>query len=212
MWEKRKKIGIMGGTFDPIHIGHLILGEIAYEQFHLDKILFMPAGNPPHKKHRKDGASDQQRVEMVKRAIAPNSHFELSLEEMNQTNYTYTYKTLEELKLRNPNIDYYFILGADSLYDLEEWKEPGRILQACTVLVATRNHTSHEQLNARISFLEEKYHGKIEKMDSPTIDIASKELRARIADGKPIIYYVPDEVASYIRENNIYKDCDEHEI
>ena len=98
------------------------------------------------------------------------------------------------------------------MYDFEEWKEPGRILQACTVLVATRDHTSHERLNNRISFLEEKYHGRIEKMNSPTIDIASKELRARIAEGNPIIYYVPDEVAAYIRENNIYKDCDKDEI
>lgn len=212
MWENREKIGIMGGTFDPIHIGHLILGEIAYEQFQLDKVLFMPAGNPPHKKNRKDGASNQQRVEMVKRAIASNPHFELSLEEMDKTTYTYTYKTLEELKERNLDTDYYFILGADSLYDFEDWKEPGRILRACTILVATRNHTSYEQLNNQISYLEEKYHGRIEKMNSPTIDIASKELRARIAEGKPIIYYVPDEVAAYIRENNIYKDCDKHEI
>ena len=120
MWENRKKIGIMGGTFDPIHIGHLILGEIAYEQFQLDKVLFMPAGNPPHKKNRKDGASNQQRVEMVKRAIASNPHFELSLVEMDKTTYTYTYKTLEELKKQNPDTDYYFILGADSLYDFEE--------------------------------------------------------------------------------------------
>ena len=101
MWENRKKIGIMGGTFDPIHIGHLILGEIAYEQFQLDKVLFMPAGNPPHKKNRKDGASNQQRVEMVKRAIASNPHFELSLVEMDKITYTYTYKTLEELKKQN---------------------------------------------------------------------------------------------------------------
>ena len=84
MREKRKRIGIMGGTFDPIHIGHLILGETAYEQFQLDKVLFMPAGNPPHKRERKDRASDEQRTEMVKRAIASNPHFELSLEEMRQ--------------------------------------------------------------------------------------------------------------------------------
>ena len=154
MRENRKKIGIMGGTFDPIHIGHLILGELAFEQFQLDKILFMPAGNPPHKKNRKDRASNRQRVEMVKRAIASNSHFELSLEEMDKTTYTYTYKTLEELKQRNPDTDYYFILGADSLYDFEGWKEPGRILKACTVLVATRDHTSHENLNNQISFFK----------------------------------------------------------
>ena len=122
---------------------------------------------------------------MVKRAIVSNPHFELSLEEMDKTTYTYTYKTLEELKERNPDTDYYFILGADSLYDFEDWKEPRRILQSCTVLVATRDHTSHEKLDSRISYLEEKYHGRIEKMNSPTIDIASKELSSPNCLGKP---------------------------
>ena len=112
--EKRKKIGIMGGTFDPIHIGHLILGETAYQQFHLDKVLFMPAGNPPHKRERKDRADNAQRTEMVRRAITSNVHFELSLEEMEKKGLSYTYETLEHLKATHPDTDYYFILGADS--------------------------------------------------------------------------------------------------
>ena len=97
MDEKRKKIGIMGGTFDPIHVGHLILGEKAYEQLHLDKVWFMPSGNPPHKQNRDGRASDEQRVEMVKKAISGNPHFELSLIEMNEEGYTsvsYTHLTL----------------------------------------------------------------------------------------------------------------------
>lgn len=212
MWEKRKRIGLMGGTFDPIHIGHLILGETAYEQFQLDKVLFMPAGNPPHKTNREDRATDAQRTEMVRRAIASNPHFELSLEEMNRDGYTYTYKTLERLKEQNPDTDYYFILGADSLYDFEDWREPARILNACTILVATRNHTSHEKLNAMISLLEEKYHGNIEKLDSLNIDISSKQIRSWIAKKKSLAYYVPEDVISYIRKNNIYKDCDQYEL
>ena len=88
----------MGGTFDPIHIGHLILGEKAYQQFGLEKILFMPSGNPPHKQHREGRATDDQRVEMVRRAIEGNLHFALSLEEMNADGYSYTYRTLERLK------------------------------------------------------------------------------------------------------------------
>ena len=88
MENRRKKIGIMGGTFDPIHVGHLILGEKAYEQLGLDKILFMPAGNPPHKRNRKGRASDEQRVEMVNLAIQGNPHFELSLIEMNAEGFT----------------------------------------------------------------------------------------------------------------------------
>ena len=88
--NNRKKIGIMGGTFDPIHMGHLILGEQSYEQFQLDKVLFMPSGNPPHKRDRAGRASDNQRVDMVRLAIEDNPHFELSLAEMHETGYTYT--------------------------------------------------------------------------------------------------------------------------
>lgn len=212
MWEKRKRIGIMGGTFDPVHIGHLILGETAYEQFHLDQVLFMPAGNPPHKRDRKDRASNEQRTEMVRRAISSNPHFALSLEEMNQNGFTYTYRTLERLQEQHPDTDYYFILGADSLYDLEKWREPARILKACTVLVATRNHTSHERLDAMIHVLEEKYHGKIEKLDSLNIDISSEQIRSWIVKGRTLAYYVPDDVISYIRKNKIYKDCDQDEV
>ena len=94
MGADRKKIGIMGGTFDPIHVGHLILGEKAYEQLGLDRVWFMPSGNPPHKRNRKGQASNEQRVSMVKKAIAGNPHFELSLIEMNEDGYTYTYLSL----------------------------------------------------------------------------------------------------------------------
>ena len=124
MADIRKRIGIMGGTFDPIHMGHLILGEKAYEQFQLDKVLFMPSGNPPHKKNRQGRATDEQRVEMVRRAISDNPHFELSLAEMHENGYTYTYHTLETLKTENPDTDYYFIIGADSLYNFDTWREP----------------------------------------------------------------------------------------
>ena len=90
MENRRRKVGIMGGTFDPIHLGHLILGEKAYEQLGLDKVWFMPSGNPPHKQNRDGQATDEQRVEMVKRAVSGNSHFGLSLTEMHEEGYTYT--------------------------------------------------------------------------------------------------------------------------
>ena len=118
MCEKRKRVGIMGGTFDPIHIGHLILGETAYEQFDLDQVLFMPAGNPPHKRRRLHRATDEQRSEMVKRAIASNPHFSLSLEEMNEDGFTYTYRTLELSEGRAPGYRLFLYSGADSLLTL----------------------------------------------------------------------------------------------
>ena len=212
MSEKKKRIGIMGGTFDPIHIGHLILGETAYHQFHLDNVLFMPAGNPPHKQDRENRATDSQRVEMVRLAIASNPHFTLSMEEMHSEGYSYTYRTLERLKKRYPDTEYYFILGADSLYTFDEWKEPARILGACTILVGTRNHTSDEKLDRVIEHLEEKYHGQIEKLESLNIDISSKMIRSLIEKGRSLAYYVPDQVIEYIQKNNIYKDCDEDEV
>lgn len=212
MSEKKKRIGIMGGTFDPIHIGHLILGETAYHQFHLDNVLFMPAGNPPHKQDRENRATDSQRVEMVRLAIASNPHFTLSMEEMHREGYSYTYRTLERLKKRYPDTEYYFILGADSLYTFDEWKEPARILGACTILVGTRNHTSDEKLDRVIEHLEEKYHGQIEKLESLIIDISSKMIRSWIEKGRSLAYYVPDQVIEYIQKNNIYKDCDEDEV
>ena len=212
MSEKKKRIGIMGGTFDPIHIGHLILGETAYHQFHLDRILFMPAGNPPHKKVRENRATDRQRVDMVRLAIASNPHFSLSLEEMHREGYTYTYRTLERLKDQNPDTEYYFILGADSLYTFDEWREPERILRVCTILVGTRNHTSDEKLDRAIQHLEKKYQGNIQKLESLNIDISSKMIRSWIEEGRSLAYYVPDQVIDYIEKNKIYKDCDKDEV
>lgn len=207
MDDKTKRIGIMGGTFDPIHVGHLILGETAYEQFHLDKVLFMPAGNPPHKKNRKGRASDLQRAKMVELAIASNPHFELSLVEMNEDSYTYTYRTLERLNREYPDTLFYFILGADSLFDFELWKEPQRICDSCTVVVATRNHTSTSLLDQEIQRLSQKYNGEFRKLDSLNIDVSSGLLRSWIVENRTIKYYVTDEVISYIEKNHIYKDC-----
>ena len=194
----------MGGTFDPIHMGHLILGEKAYEQFHLDKVLFMPSGNPPHKRNRKGRATDEQRVEMARRAVSSNPHFELSLIEMYENGYTYTYHTLETLKAQNPDTEYYFIIGADSLYSFDTWMEPGRICQACTLVVAVRNHTSLDELDAAMEQLSLKYHGTFVQLDTMNIDVSSEMLRAWVGDRKSVRYYIPDSVISYIEENQIY--------
>ena len=205
------KIGIMGGTFDPIHIGHLILGENAYQQFGLSRVIFMPAGNPPHKQHREGQATDEQRLSMVYRATASNPHFEVSLLEMNADGYSYTYRTLERLRAQYPENDYYFIIGADSLFDFDGWREPQRIADACTLIVATRNHTSNEKLDSEIERIREKYHAKVEKLDTENIDVSSHELRAWIGEGKTVKYYVPDPVIDYINEFRIYSKKDHRE-
>ncbi len=203
MGEERHKVGIMGGTFDPIHIGHLILGENAYHQFHLQKVLFMPSGNPPHKKNR-EGASNRQRVEMTRMAIADNPHFELSLEEMHEEGYIYTKETLRRLRYQNPDTDYYFIMGADSLLSFDSWKCPQEICDQCTLVVAVRDSLGQEAFDRRSDEVRQKYHADILKLDTPNLDIASSEIRRWCQEGRSIRYYVPDSVRDYIISEGLY--------
>lgn len=211
MGEQRKKIGIMGGTFDPIHIGHLILGENAYLQFGLDSVWFMPSGNPPHKQQRTGRATTEQRVEMVKRAVQGNSHFELSLAEAHDRGYTYTRETLSRLKKENPDTDYYFIMGADSLFAFETWKEPEGICRLCTLVAAVRDHVNMEALDRQIQYLAQKYNADIEKLNTLNIDISSGTIRNWLSSSKSIKYYVVDEVIRYIEEHQMYQECEENE-
>ena len=203
-----KKIGIMGGTFDPIHMGHLILGEKAYEQLELDKVLFMPCGNPPHKRNRKGRATDEQRAEMVRLAIEDNPHFELSLIEMHEEGYTYTYRTLEQLNKANPDTEYYFIIGADSLFNFDTWMEPERICHEAVLVVATRDHTPLKELDQQMQLLSQKYNGNFIRLDTMNIDVSSELLRSWHESGQSLRYYVPQPVISYIEKNDIYKGND----
>ena len=199
-----RKVGIMGGTFDPIHIGHLILGENAYLQLGLDKVVFMPSGNPPHKLNREGRASDLERMDMVKLAIATNTHFEISDIEMNEEGYSYTFRTLERLNAEHPDTRYYFIIGADSLFDFDKWMNPQRICNSCTLVVATRNHTSNSQLDAAITHVRTKYQADIVKLDTENIDCSSHQIRSWVAEGHTVKYYVPDTVINYINTYGVY--------
>ena len=201
-----KKIGIMGGTFDPIHIGHLILAETAYEQLDLDVIRFLPSGNPPHKRDRLGGGTEEQRLDMVSLAIKDNPNFELSLEDMVKDDYSFTYSLLERFKAQNPKEDLYFIIGADSLFDFEKWRNPERICQLCTLVVATRNQASNEELLNQINRLEELYHGHFIVLRSPDLDISSSNIRHSVKVNQSIRYYVPESVREYIIKHHMYKE------
>ena len=200
----RKKVGIMGGTFDPIHIGHLILGEAAWRQFHLDEVWFMPAGNPPHKRNRDGRANDEQRVDMVRLAISSNPHFVLSLIEMNPDGYSYTYRTMERLRGQYPDTDWYFIMGADSLTDFDTWREPQRITEACQVVVATRNQMDENEFQTLLEQRREEYHHNFLRLDTPNLDVSSAHLREMIRTGESIRYYTPDSVLHYIQMHGVY--------
>ena len=204
MVGKCKKKGIMGGTFDPIHIGHLILGENACLQLGLDSILFMPSGNPPHKPHRPGRATTMQRVEMVRLAIEDNPHFELSLAETHDQGYTYTEETLRRLTAENPDTDYYFIMGADSLFQIETWHEPAVIMADCIILAAMRNHTPDDVFKKQMDYLEAKYHADIRFLNIPDLALSSSEIRRRVREHQSIRFMVPEGVREYIEEHQLY--------
>lgn len=202
---EKRRMGIMGGTFDPVHVGHLILGERAYEQFQLDNVLFMPSGNPPHKPDRRGRAALPERIEMVRLAIAGNPHFTLSLAEAHEEGYTYTRETLERLCAEHPDTEYYFIMGADSLFSFENWKNPERIAQLATLVVAARDHVNETELELTAERLEKLYGAKIRVLSTPNLDISSQMLREWIAEGKSARYYVPDAVLRYIHDTKLYR-------
>lgn len=198
------KVGIMGGTFDPIHMGHLILGEEAYEELHLDQVVYLPAGNPPHKQNRVDGASDRERLDMVRLAVSGNPHFAVSDYEMRQNRLSYTSVTLTELKNMHSDHKYYFIIGADSLFDFDKWHEPGVIASLCTLVVATRQEATNYSLVRKIRHLEDDYNARCVLLNSGNFDISSREIRKRLEKGRSIRYYVPDSVRNYIVKHGLY--------
>lgn len=198
------KIGIMGGTFNPIHNGHLFLAENAYEQTGLDKVLFMPSKNPPHK-DKPMNITEQQRVDMVKLAIQGNPHFQISEMELKRDGFTYTADTLTLLKRENPGIHYYFIVGTDSLFMMQNWVKPQVIFDQCSVVVAGRNFAQDEQILKHIEFLKANFKADIIYVRMPMIQISSQDIRHRIATGKTVKYFLPDKVIDYINDNNLYK-------
>lgn len=205
---EHKKIGIMGGTFNPIHFGHLLLAETAFHQFNLDEILIMPTKNPYYKKIS-NSVTEEDRVAMVELAIEDNVHFQLSKEELNREGTTYTVETLSHLTVKHPGYEYYFIMGADSLFAFESWHEPQKICQNCILAVAVRDHVEEETFREQIHYLAEKYHARILVLATPNIDISSHQIRMWIkTKGMSLRYYVPDDVISYIEEKNLYSECE----
>lgn len=201
-----KKIGIMGGTFNPIHNGHLVLAQTAYEQFDLDQILFMPTKNPYYKKLNQT-ATLEDRTSMVKLAIEDNKAFSFSELELLRDGNTYTVETLKIMTKENPDVEYYFIMGADSLYHFETWKEPQEILNMAILLVAARDDVSSHAIEGQIEYLENKYeNARIKCLLTPNLEISSNNLRKRCREGRSIRYLLPVQVEEYIREHGLYRE------
>ncbi len=203
MEQRKKRIGIMGGTFSPIHVGHLIMAEKAYETMDLDIVWMVPTANPPHKQDL-DILDANHRLNMVKMAIEDNPHFQLSTMEMEEEKPRYSYETMEWLNKTYPECEFFYILGADSLFAIETWREYERFMAATHILVANRKEQVTDKLEEQISYLKNKYGARISVIDSPNLEISSSEIREMVENGKSIRYYVPDCVYQYIQKEKLY--------
>ena len=199
------KIGIMGGTFDPVHNGHLMLGHAAYKAFSLDQIWFMPNGNPPHKKSETIKSTAEDRMKMTSLAIAPFPEFVLQPYEALRAEVSCSYQTMEHFSKIYPDDEFYFIIGADSLMAIETWIHPERIFPTCTILATYRNEVkTKEEMNRQIQYLSEKYHAKIRLLETPLMPVSSHELRASLQSGDSVSEYMPAAVCSYIKQHHLY--------
>jgi len=194
-------IGVLGGTFDPIHIGHLVIAEEARIKLGFSEVLFVPAGQPWRKLDRNITPA-VHRVEMVRRAISDNPHFKLCTLEVERAGPSYTVDTLMMLRKQlGSEASLFFILGRDTLAELPLWKEPKKVVQLCRLVVPPRLGSKD------LKHLETSIPGLLDKviqLDMPVIGISSAEIRQRIAQGLSIRYLVPAEVEKYITEQKIY--------
>lgn len=199
-----KKVGIMGGTFNPIHIGHLMLAENAYDFCELDEIWFIPSAEPPHKiqNHVLDY---KHRSRMTELAIKDIPYFIKSDFECERKAQSYTAETLRLLHERYPNIEFYFIMGADSMFQIESWYEPQKVMANAVLVVAVRDHHSNQEMQNQMHYLTQKYHARIQLINMPGIDLSSELIRNRVAAHETIRFFVPEDVRDYIYENHLYE-------
>ena len=198
------RMGILGGTFDPIQIAHLVIAEQAWVCLQLQEVLFVPAGDP-WRKWGQGVTEVEHRVAMVRLAIISNDHFRLSLIEVERPGPSYSVDTVEQLQRElGQAADLYFIMGMDALFDLPNWKEPERLSQLCTLVVMARpgyDRSGLKALDVQVAGLSER----LLLLEAPLLDISSSDIRHRVAQGLPIRYLVPDDVERYIREHGLYQ-------
>lgn len=199
-----KRIGIMGGTFDPIHMGHLITAEMVRCAAFLDRILFVPSARPPHKDGTRT-ASPEDRLIMTEYAVRENLHFSVSDIELRRSGPSYTVDTIAELQSRLDGADLFFITGADAMNDLYLWHEPKRLLRSCRFIVATRQGVPLNELLLTEKFTEEERR-HIQVLPTPHLEISSSSIRARIRSGLSIKYLVPSSVEEYIKKRGLYRE------
>ncbi|MFZ5878111.1 MAG: nicotinate-nucleotide adenylyltransferase [Chloroflexota bacterium] len=202
----RLRLGLFGGTFDPPHLGHLILASEACAQLRLDRLLWVLTPTPPHKLGQAITPAEQ-RLALVERAIAGDPLFELSRVELDRPGPHYTLDTLRQVQADHPQADVILLIGGDSLRDLPTWRQAADLLAACREIGVMRRPGDSADLSA----LEESLPGlrsKLRFVDAPLLEIASSEIRRRAAQGEPFRYYVPAAVHDYIQRHRLYQPAD----
>jgi len=197
------KLGILGGTFNPPHLGHLICAQEAHRELGLDRVLMIPARIPPHKPVEHEPGAEH-RLELCRLAIAGDQRFEVSALELSREGPSYTVDTLSELTANDPQSELYLIVGGDIAAGLPRWREPARVLELATVAVAKRRGTARSSVDAAIESLPGGERAQFFSM--PRIGVSSTLVRRRVRSGQPIRYLVPDAVAGYIAEHRLYAE------
>lgn len=196
------KVGVLGGTFDPPHIGHLVAAEEARVQLGLERVVFVPAGTPPHKLGE-PVTSAVHRVEMIRRAVASNPYFCVSLVDVERSGPSYSVETLRLLRDQwGADTVIYFILGLDMLADLPNWHEPRQLVELCRLAVVNRPGYAADMVG--LEKVIPTISRKVDPVLMPLLEVSSTDLRERVGCGRTIRYYVPSEVESYIRLHQLY--------
>lgn len=199
-----KRLAIFGGTFNPPHIGHLKLAECALKSLNADKIIFMTAGNPPHK-NSENYLSGNIRYEMVKLLISDKQNYIASDFEIKKDGPSYTAYTLSELRIMYPECELCFIIGLDSFYNLEKWYKPDVIFKNAVIAVSLRGGVNSALFEKKRVYYEKKFNARFEFISMPQIDISSSQIRLKIKNGESIKGLTTDTVEKYINDYNLYK-------
>jgi nicotinate-nucleotide adenylyltransferase len=200
----KEKIGVMGGTFDPVHYGHLFAAETARCSLGLSRVIFIPSGIPPHKKNPLM-APPEDRFAMTELAIRDNPFFEISRMELERGGPSYTADTLASLKAVCPDAELFLITGLDAALDIPNWHEPGGILSLCEVVVVARPGYVSDKITGLCGDLVSSFI----ILDDGMIDISATAIRKRSRAGEPIRYMTPDAVCDYVREKNLYSGAED---
>lgn len=196
-------IGIMGGTFNPVHIGHLMVAEFVREEYHLDKVLFIPSGNPPHKSKEKI-APCEMRKRLVEVAIETNPYFELDDMEIKRGGTTYTIDTIRQLSVEYPYEKLYFIIGTDTLFELQKWKDYREVAKNTEFILYGRGSKDPSHIERTMEILRRDHGFNINLSKGPEVELSSTNIRDRISKGLSIRYMVPDRVMEEIMKSNLY--------